>query len=121
MACEKRRERVDPRSIRSTLNIPGIASRPRRIFLGSCLQLLMGDPIMSRKPTNKPWLHTPSGYWCATVASERAYLDKDYRAACRKLKSLRAQLPGLVVAVALRSYRPDSNTGLFMVRVPPAF
>ena len=46
---------------------------------------------MPRKPSDKPWPHTPSGYWCATVNGRREYLDKDYKAACRKLKALRSQ------------------------------
>ncbi len=46
---------------------------------------------MSRKPSNRPWLHSPSGYWCATIDGQRKYLDKDYKAACRRLKALRAQ------------------------------
>ncbi len=44
---------------------------------------------MGRKPSDKPWLHTPSGYWCATVSGGREYLDRDYNVACRKLKPLR--------------------------------
>jgi len=48
----------------------------------------MGDPIMARKPSDKPWLHGASGYWCATVNGKRRKLDKDYRVACRKLKAL---------------------------------
>ena len=34
---------------------------------------------MSRKPSGRPWLHSPSGYWCATVDGQRAYLDKEYK------------------------------------------
>lgn len=44
---------------------------------------------MPRKPSSKPWLHEASGFWCATVAGKREYLDRDYRVACRKLKALR--------------------------------
>lgn len=43
---------------------------------------------MARKPSGKPWLHGASGWWCTTIAGKRKKLDKDYRAACRKLKSL---------------------------------
>jgi hypothetical protein len=46
---------------------------------------------MARKATDKPWLHNASGWWCATVNGKRKKLDKDYVAACRKLKSLRVQ------------------------------
>lgn len=45
---------------------------------------------MPRKPSNRPWLHSPSGYWCVTVDGRRTYLDKDYKVACRKLKALQA-------------------------------
>ncbi len=43
---------------------------------------------MARKNSGKPWLHGASGWWCTTVAGKRRKLDKDYRAACWKLKSL---------------------------------
>jgi integrase len=46
---------------------------------------------MARKSSDKPWLHKASGFWCVTLAGKRSYLDKDYRTACRKLKSLRSQ------------------------------
>ena len=46
---------------------------------------------MPRKPSDKPWPHAASGYWCATVDGERKYLDKEYKAACRRLKTLRTQ------------------------------
>lgn len=46
---------------------------------------------MSRKASDKPWLHGATGWWCATVAGKRMYLDKDYHVACRKLKQLRAR------------------------------
>jgi integrase len=46
---------------------------------------------MARKPSDKPWLQGATGWWCATVAGKRVYLDKDYTAACRKLKSRRAR------------------------------
>ena len=42
---------------------------------------------MARKPSGKPWLHGASGWWCATIAGKRKKLDKDYKAACRKLKA----------------------------------
>jgi integrase len=51
----------------------------------------MGDPIMARKPSDKPWLHGASGWWCATIGGKRKKLDKDLVAASRKLKFLRAQ------------------------------
>jgi adenosylmethionine-8-amino-7-oxononanoate aminotransferase len=44
---------------------------------------------MARKPNGKPWLHGTSGWWCATISGRRKKLDKDYKVACRKLKSLR--------------------------------
>jgi integrase len=46
---------------------------------------------MARKPSNKPWLHGASGWWCATIGGKRKKLDKDFVAACRKLKALRVQ------------------------------
>lgn len=46
---------------------------------------------MPRKKSVKPWLHKPSGYWCATIAGKRIYLDVDYKVACRKLIELRAK------------------------------
>ena len=46
---------------------------------------------MARKPSNKPWLHGASGWWCATIGGRRKKLDKDFVAACRKLKALRVQ------------------------------
>ena len=44
---------------------------------------------MGRKPSDKPWMHGPSGFWCATVNGSREYLDRDEKVAGRKLKSLR--------------------------------
>ena len=44
---------------------------------------------MPRKPSDKPWLHKSSGFWCATVNKRREYLDRDFKLACRKLKALR--------------------------------
>jgi hypothetical protein len=44
---------------------------------------------MSRKPSEKPWLHAKSGFWCTTLNGRREYLDKDYRVACKKLTALR--------------------------------
>ncbi len=41
---------------------------------------------MPRRSSGKPWLHEHSGYWCSTIDGNRVYLDKDYKAACRKLK-----------------------------------
>ncbi len=52
---------------------------------------------MARKPSDKPWLQGATGWWCATVSGKREYLDKDYTAACRKLKSLRSRLKKGVV------------------------
>jgi len=46
---------------------------------------------MPRKPSQKPWLHAPKGYWCATVAGRRVYLDRDYQVAVRKLRQLRTE------------------------------
>ena len=46
---------------------------------------------MGRKPSGKPWLHSPSGYWCVTLDGKREYLDKDYQVAGRKLKALIAR------------------------------
>lgn len=43
---------------------------------------------MPRKPTARPWLHAPSGFWCATVNSKRVYLDRDARVAERKMRQL---------------------------------
>ncbi len=47
---------------------------------------------MARKPSDKPWLQGAAGWWRATISEKRVYLDKDYTAACRKLKSLRARV-----------------------------
>lgn len=46
---------------------------------------------MGRKSSGKPWLHSPSGYWCVTLDGKREYLDKDYQVAVRKLKALIAR------------------------------
>ena len=46
---------------------------------------------MPRRKSPKPWLHKSSGYWCATIAGKRTYLDLDYKIACRKLLELRAK------------------------------
>ena len=46
---------------------------------------------MGRKPSGKPWLHAPTGYWCVTLGGKREYLDKDYQVAVRKLKALIAR------------------------------
>jgi hypothetical protein len=46
---------------------------------------------MARKASEKPWLHNASGWWCATLNGKRKKLDKDFVAACRKLKALRVQ------------------------------
>lgn len=47
---------------------------------------------MARRSSGKPWLHEKSGYWCSTLSGKRVYLDKDYQAARRKLKQLRADI-----------------------------
>lgn len=47
---------------------------------------------MPRPNSGKPWLHSRSGFWCATVAGKRVYLDKDYQVACRRLRELKAEL-----------------------------
>ncbi len=41
--------------------------------------------------SEKPWLHGASAWWCATVGGKRRKLDRDYKAACRKLKALQVQ------------------------------
>ncbi len=46
---------------------------------------------MARKPSQTPWLHSPTGYWCITLNGKREYLDKDYKVACRKQKELIAR------------------------------
>jgi integrase len=46
---------------------------------------------MARKASDKPWLHNASGWWCATLNGKRKKLDKEFVAACRKLKALRVQ------------------------------
>ncbi len=46
---------------------------------------------MGRKPSDKPWHHNPTGYWCVTLDGKREYLDRDYQVACRKLKALKAR------------------------------
>ena len=50
---------------------------------------------MARDPkiriSEKPWLHGASRWWCATIGGKRKKLDKDFVAACRKLKALRVQ------------------------------
>jgi hypothetical protein len=46
---------------------------------------------MGRKPLDKPWLHSPTGYWCVTFDGKREYLDRDYQVARRKLKALKAR------------------------------
>jgi integrase len=46
---------------------------------------------MARKSSDKPWLHGASGWWCTTIGGKRKKLDRDYKAACRKLKALRVQ------------------------------
>lgn len=40
---------------------------------------------MPRRPSDRPWLHSKSGFWCATIDGRRVYLDHDYKVACRKL------------------------------------
>ena len=43
---------------------------------------------MPRRSADRPWLHSRSGFWCATVEGRRVYLDHDYKVACRKLTAL---------------------------------
>jgi hypothetical protein len=43
---------------------------------------------MPRRPAARPWLHSRSGFWCATIEGRRVYLDHDYMVACRKLTAL---------------------------------
>ena len=38
----------------------------------------------------KPWLHARS-YYCTSLDGKRVYLDRDYRAACQKLRELKLQ------------------------------
>src|SRR5262245_31397329 len=47
-----------------------------------------GLTMSARTPQRKPWLHAPSGFWCAQIAGKRHYLDRDPGAAQRKLKKL---------------------------------
>jgi hypothetical protein len=44
---------------------------------------------MPRKPSDKPWKHGKSGFWCATIDGKRQYLDREYNTARRKLKAIR--------------------------------
>lgn len=46
---------------------------------------------MPRRPAMRPWLHNPSGFWCATVEGRRVYLDHDYKVACAKLRERLAE------------------------------
>lgn len=46
---------------------------------------------MPRRRLTKPWLHSGSGYYCTYLAGKRVYLDRDYRAACKKLRELKLQ------------------------------
>lgn len=46
---------------------------------------------MSRQRADKPWLHTVSGFYCATIAGKRVYLDRDFKVACQKLKRMQAE------------------------------
>ena len=45
----------------------------------------MPNPKLS---PNEPWLHTASGFWCKKIAGKLHYLDRDYRAAKRKLAKI---------------------------------
>jgi integrase len=51
----------------------------------------MGGLAMARRPSNTPWFHAPSGYWCTTIDGKRLYLDRDLTNARRKLRELRKQ------------------------------
>jgi hypothetical protein len=44
--------------------------------------------MTTRTPQRKPWLHGPSGIWCARMDGKRHYLDRDPAAAEKKLKQL---------------------------------
>ena len=45
---------------------------------------------MPRKSSNKPWLHSGSGFWCIWIDGKRVYLDKDYKSAYHKLRAIKA-------------------------------
>ena len=36
----------------------------------------------------EPWPHKPSGFWCKKIQGKRHYLDRDYKAAKRKLRKI---------------------------------
>ena len=55
---------------------------------------MLGGPSMPRKPSQTPWLHAKSGFWCTTLNGRREYLDKVYRVACKKLAVLRKDQSG---------------------------
>jgi integrase len=44
--------------------------------------------MSARSPQRKPWFHATSGSWCAQIAGNRHYLDRDPAVAARKLKKL---------------------------------
>src|SRR5262245_9382900 len=49
---------------------------------------LEGLNMSARPSPRKPWLHAPSGFWCAQIAGKRHYLDRDPGIAQRKLLKL---------------------------------
>src|SRR5262245_61745305 len=50
--------------------------------------------MSARTSPRKPWLHAPSGFWCAQVAGKRHYLDRDRARAQRALNRLLAERRG---------------------------
>src|SRR5579871_3329486 len=66
-----------------------MASRLTRAFR-SCSTSLEGLNVSKSSPRRKPWFHAASGFWCAQVAGQRHYLDRDPVAAQRKLNKLLA-------------------------------
>jgi hypothetical protein len=48
--------------------------------------------MSTRVPQRTPWLHAPSGFWCAQIAGKRRYLDRDPLVAQRKLRQLLQEL-----------------------------
>ncbi len=48
------------------------------------------SPARPHQPSTprKPWLHAPSGFWCAQIDDQWHYLDRDPVIAERKLKKL---------------------------------
>lgn len=63
-----------------------VADRPTHWVLPKTL-FFVKDPMPKFSP-NEPWLHTASGFWCKKVAGKLRYLDRDYKAAKRKLAKI---------------------------------